>query len=62
MCAKCGKQVDRMTVLDRSDSVVVRYAVECHGEREESLIGIWAAIELVLAGRRRLPDAFKENP
>lgn len=67
ICAKCKKPVERfLTVSDDHliNPAVRRYVVYCHGEREESFVGVWAAEELSRK-RQRLPDAFataKENP
>ena len=59
MCAKCGKKVDSINTIQHPNNsrAVKRYTVECHGEREEHLIGIWAA-EQYSRKKEPIPDAF----
>lgn len=61
MCAKCRKVVDEVQ-LERGDMsplgrAITRLKILCHGEVEESVIGIWAAFE-IQTYHNRLPDAF----
>ena len=64
LCAVCGKVVDKLEAVplpenaDKYQRAVRRYVVTCHGETEESFVGIWAAHEIA-SQRKRLPDAFK---
>lgn len=55
-CAKCSRTVDHAEILGRT-SAVTRYRVRCHGQEEEHLVGIWAAVEYASKGRG-LPDSF----
>lgn len=58
-CAKCGKTVDHAEVIG-GPSAVKRYRVRCHGQEEDHLIGIWAALEYSRKGVG-LPDSFTAN-
>lgn len=58
-CAKCAKTVDHAEIIGGSD-VVKRYRVQCHGQEEERLVGIWAAAEYASKGNG-LPDSFTAN-
>lgn len=58
-CAKCGRTVDHAEILGGS-SAVKRYRVRCHGQEEEHLVGIWAAMEYASKGKG-LPDSFTAN-
>jgi hypothetical protein len=63
LCCVCGKVVDKLESVplpknaDKYERAIRRYIVTCHGETEESFVGIWAAHEIATQ-RKRLPDAF----
>lgn len=57
MCRKCGEPVERIDVIDRPDLAIKKLRIHCHGETEETIIGIWAAFEIYQSGGR-MPDAF----
>ena len=59
MCAKCGKPVDSVRVWHKVQAEAIRYlTLECHGETEDTIVGVWAAFEIAHNGTR-LPDAFQ---
>jgi len=60
ICSICHKVVDHVELLPPKNTFTRPYVISCHGEKEESFIGIWAAFELDIKGKR-LPDAFQSE-
>lgn len=64
ICRKCNRVVDAVVSLpgfgDRRKDAVRDYEVYCHGEKEKSFVGIWAAHEIATQGKR-LHDAFVDG-
>lgn len=58
-CARCSKTVEYAEIIG-GDAVVKRYRVQCHGQEQEHLVGIWAAFEYASKGKG-LPDSFQAN-
>ena len=58
ICAVCNKPVDKVMSCDDFYTGGTRYAVECHGEREESLL---TPEDLLTANRIEFGTAFRRN-